>query len=315
MASVESQALENAIEQLPPLVRDGARDVLAGATTISAETLRTWVDELRLAPPELMTLLLPIATAFSRSPVSHFGVGAIAMGAPAGGVPGDIGHLYFGASYEFPDQPLSFGVHAEQAALNNAWLSGESGLQALASSAAPCGYCRQFLYEAVEPSDDLDVIFPRSDGTHCEYTLTALLPERFGPADLQVPNRLMSQPPSLPGGETLTDVDSELLRQAHSSYAPYSGCHSAVAIVRPGGDFVIGRYAENAAFNPSLSAYESAISQLNLTQAAGSRLCAIECILIEVQSDISFVEMTATMTQSSFPGCRYRYRRYAPEVW
>ena len=57
------------------------------------------------------------------------------------------GNLYFGANYEFPGQALSFTVHAEQAATMHAISFGETGIDLLAVSAAPCGYCRQFLNE------------------------------------------------------------------------------------------------------------------------------------------------------------------------
>ena len=42
---------------------------------------------------------------------------------------------------------LSLCVHGEQSAINHALIQGETGLQSLAINAAPCGYCRQFLYE------------------------------------------------------------------------------------------------------------------------------------------------------------------------
>ena len=38
-------------------------------------------------------------------------------------------------------------IHAEQCLIANALLHGETGIQKLAISAAPCGHCRQFYSE------------------------------------------------------------------------------------------------------------------------------------------------------------------------
>lgn len=94
-----------------------------------------------------MMLLLPIAKEFAVVPVSHYHVGAVSAGMEVIG--SGWRNLYLGANFEFANAALSFSVHAEQAAVNNAWLHGEEGIQLLAISAAPCGYCRQFLNELV----------------------------------------------------------------------------------------------------------------------------------------------------------------------
>src|SRR5688572_3635647 len=93
----------------------------------------------------LMMELLPLAGEFAVTPLSRYPVGAVAAGLPKGD--GGWCNLYLGANFELRDVALSFTTHAEQAAVNNAWLNGEAGIQMLAVSAAPCGYCRQFLYE------------------------------------------------------------------------------------------------------------------------------------------------------------------------
>ena len=90
--------------------------------------------------------------------------------------------------FEFQNAALSFTVHAEQSATNNAWLNGESGIQALAISAAPCGYCRQFLYELITASQ-LNILLPHSNTVLLPYSLTPLttfLPDAFGPGDLGI---------------------------------------------------------------------------------------------------------------------------------
>lgn len=73
--------------------------------------------------------LLPKAAALARPPISNFKVGAIARGAS--------GKLYFGTNVEFAGEALSFTLHAEQSAVVNAWMSGETGVDLVGTSAAP----------------------------------------------------------------------------------------------------------------------------------------------------------------------------------
>src|SRR5439155_19433360 len=112
-------------------------------------------------------------------PISNFFVGAVARGTSR--------KLYLGANFEFPGQALSFTVHAEQAAVVQAMSAGETGLDMLAVSAAPCGYCRQFLNELTTAST-LKVLLPAATPT----LLTSLLPDAFGPVSLGVTAALMS---------------------------------------------------------------------------------------------------------------------------
>src|SRR5476651_1701174 len=67
--------------------------------------------------------LLPFAAAYALTPISHFNVGAIARGID--------GTLYFGANMEFTGAPLQQTVHAEQSAINHAWLRGAVRLRGL----------------------------------------------------------------------------------------------------------------------------------------------------------------------------------------
>jgi cytidine deaminase len=187
---------------------------------------------------QLMLNLIPLAKTFAIPPISNFFVGAVAHGLS--------GSLYFGANYEFPGQALSFTVHGEQAATAHAISFGETGIDLLAVSAAPCGYCRQFLYELTTASKLL-IILPDTPTT----PLTALLPNAFGPQDVGVTAALMS-PQS--HGMTLPSPDEvtrAALNAANSSYAPYSLSYA-------------GGVAENAAFNPSMSPLEAAVVTLTI---------------------------------------------------
>src|SRR5437763_3328369 len=88
---------------------------------------------------------------------------------------------------EYKGTALSFTVHGEQSATTNAWLNGEQGLTSIAISAAPCGYCRQFLYE-ITTAATLQVLLLEQP----PQPLTSLLPQAFGPGDLGVTAALMS---------------------------------------------------------------------------------------------------------------------------
>jgi cytidine deaminase len=209
--------------------------------------------------------LLPQAAAFARPPISNFRVGAVARGTS--------GKLYFGTNVEFAGEALPFTVHAEQSAVVNAWMNSETGVDVVATSAAPCGYCRQFLNELVTASD-LTIVMP---GQMC--ALSTLLPSSFGPRDLGVGGGLLQQEDHQLAIDEDDDLARAALAAANMSYAPYSKAFGGVALRTTSGAIVTGAYAENAAFNPSLSPLQAALSQLNL---AGSGWDAIaEVVLVQ----------------------------------
>ncbi|HUR83101.1 MAG TPA: cytidine deaminase [Thermoanaerobaculia bacterium] len=210
--------------------------------------------------------LLPQAAALARPPISNFKVGAIARGAS--------GKLYFGTNLEFAGEALSFTVHAEQSAVVNAWMSGETGIDVVATSAAPCGYCRQFLNELATAAE-LTVIMPG-----VQRRLSELLPSSFGPRDLGIEGGLLQRDDHGLAIDEHDELATAALAAANMSYAPYSKSYAGVALRTTGGAVVSGAYAENAAFNPSLSPLEAALSQLNLR---GWESVA-ECVLVGVDS-------------------------------
>lgn len=213
--------------------------------------------------------LLARAAQFARPPISNFHVGAVARGVS--------GKLYFGANVEFAGEALSFTVHAEQSAVANAWMSGEEGIDLIAVTAAPCGYCRQFLNE-LTTADGLTIQVPNGS-----FTLGELLPNAFGPRDLGIEGGLLQRDNH---GLTI-GTDDELARKAlvaaNMSYAPYSKSYAGVALRTADGFVVTGAYAENAAFNPSMSPLEVALSQLNL---AGRGLETVEGAVLVHADDL-----------------------------
>jgi cytidine deaminase len=201
---------------------------------------------------QLMLGLIPIAKTFAIPPISNFFVGAVAHGLS--------GNLYFGANYEFPGQALSFSVHGEQAAVTEAMSFGEGGIDLLAVSAPPCGYCRQFLYE-LTTATTLKITLPNAPAA----LLTDLLPGAFGPADLGVTAALMSRQShgmTLPA--PIDDLTQAALHAANNSYAPYSLSFAGVALKTRDGSIYTGGVSENAAFNPSMSPLEAAVVTLTI---------------------------------------------------
>jgi cytidine deaminase len=111
----------------------------AGGGWLPASEAQAAIASDNIAIGELMLELIPLASAFSRPTLSGFCVGAVAQGLS--------GALYFGANLEFAAGPLSLTVHAEQSAVVNTIVREHAAPVRLAVSAAPCGYCRQFLLE------------------------------------------------------------------------------------------------------------------------------------------------------------------------
>ncbi len=151
---------------LLPMLGD---DFQARFTADQVATLKaaTGLDDraLRLA-------LLPLAAACSVAPISKFFVGAIACGLS--------GNWYFGANMEFAGQGLFHSVHAEQSAISNAWLGGETGISEITVNYTPCGHCRQFMNE-LSTAKTLKVSLPDDLSA-----LQSFLPHSFGPADLDI---------------------------------------------------------------------------------------------------------------------------------
>lgn len=258
--------------------------------TIPAAEAQEIANDLGVTMYQLMLILTQWASLFAVAPISNFLVGAIAQGA--------TGNLYFGANMEFLGEALSFCTHAEQSSIVNAWVQGEQGVQALAVNAAPCGYCRQFLYELVT-ANQLTIIFDDANQQIQTSPITAVLPWPFGPKDLNVPaglmspqnhNLVLSTPGNAPG---LTGA----LQAANMSYAPYTNSFAGAAVVMNDNTVIAAPMAENAAYNPSLSPLEGALSCLNLWGYGYSQI--IEVALVEVAgAKVSQLDVTRAVLSS-----------------
>ncbi|HYJ04733.1 MAG TPA: cytidine deaminase [Chthoniobacterales bacterium] len=287
-------AWKKAIDALPEKIRAEVDRVWDNRGILSAKT----VARLGIAQSEIGTLmmqLLPLARQYAVVPVSNFPVGAVAAGLPNPGT--GLRNLYLGANFEFANAALSFTVHAEQAATNNAWLSGETGIQSLAISDAPCGYCRQFLYE-LATAPQLSILLPakRDSLTYTSTPLTELLPRPFGPNHLGVIGgwmepRLCSHNLALESGAPADPVIAAALSAAAGSYAPYptgeSHAYAGVAVQLADGSIFAGRHAENAAYNPSLSPLQSALTFMNMARPSAAVADMKRCVLVEVPTPAS----------------------------
>ncbi len=230
---------------------------------------------------ELMVELIPLAQDFARAPISGFPVGAVGLT--------DRGALLLGVNLEFPGLALNQSVHSEQFLVARAMTLGETSLTALALSAPPCGHCRQFLKE-LNNASDLSIYSPSGTGVKLE----ALLPDSFGPEDLGVRGCLLRSPLVRLENEPDDELAQKAWQAARQSYCPYSNCPSGVAL-RVGEKVFTGSYAENAAFNPSLSPLQSALTGL---VADGLPFSAVtEAVLVERhQADLGASQASATRT-------------------
>ena len=119
------------------------------------------------------------ALKFSYSPYSHFRVGACLLS--------DDGRVFQGANFE----NASYGatICAERCAVSNGIAHGARKFTKIAIAtdhdfAWPCGICRQVLNEFKK--GDMTVMIGNTDGQWTQKMLSEILPESFGPEDLNI---------------------------------------------------------------------------------------------------------------------------------
>jgi len=251
---------------------------------ISAHEKKQLMAEFILSESELCFSLLPLAASLSHASLSNFHVGAIAKGTS--------GHLYFGANMEFEHTSIGQTIHAEQAAFNNAWMNKESGITDLYVTASPCGHCRQFLNEIIT-SETLNIWILGKTRT----SLKKLLPDDFGPSDLNIQAALMSP-------IQYNKTDSKIKHAFQQSYSPYTKSHSAVLITMKTGTEYTGAYAENAAFNPSLPPMQSAIIMCLLNREHLSNVIKVTLIQ-NTNSKIRHEDITQQLCHSITPNADF----------
>ena len=259
---------DQCLEAFPPSVREHLQTLRKSGGMLSSENCRVVMESLKISFENLMQRLLPMAKLYCSTNISGFQVGAVAKARISDN--DDASALFLGANLEFPAQTLMQTIHAEQSAIVNAWLRGAQQIDSIAVTAAPCGYCRQFLCE-LKGSRHLKVIIHNpSDGNTTQHNLPELLPAAFGPHDLGSASGLM-EAANRPAALTLksTSTDPAVLKAkaaARKSYAPYSRNFAGCVVKTVAGKMYTGRCLENAAFNPSLSALHTAIICMSMEQ-------------------------------------------------
>ncbi|XP_014639426.1 cytidine deaminase [Diceros bicornis minor] len=134
-----------------------------------------------LEPEQVQQLLLSSQEAKKSAycPYSHFPVGAALLTRD--------GRIFSGCNIENACYPL--GICAERNAIQKAVSEGYKDFKAIAIASdlqddfiSPCGACRQVMREF---GTNWDVYMTKLDGTYVVKTVQELLPDSFGPDDLQ----------------------------------------------------------------------------------------------------------------------------------
>lgn len=278
-----------AFATLPTPLQSALQPVLDAddfAGFITAQQAATLKTQCNLTDSELAFALLPLAAACAVATLSDFKVGAIARG--------KSGTLWFGANMEFAGTTMQQTVHAEQSAVTHAWLRGESALESITVNYTPCGHCRQFMNE-LNSGSGLTIELPgRAAATLGDY-----LPDSFGPRDLAITTLLMDDIDHgfVASGDAL---EQAAIAAACRSHAPYSKAWSGVALQTVSGAIFAGRYAENAAFNPSLPPLQGALNLLNLS---GHSLSDIQRAVLAEAPGAILSQQSATATTLAALGC------------
>ena len=296
------------LEAFPPPVRECLHDIPHTGGMLPADKCSAAMQALNVSAADLMVRLLTVAKLYAVAPISGFAVGAVARARVSGR--GRNFALFLGANLEFPGQSPVLTVHAEQAAVVNAWLQGAEPIETLAVTAAPCGYCRQFLYE-LAGSHKLSVIIPRPAGSGTtKYALTDMLPEAFGPRDLGSAAGLTAPAAQLPDLRLQLPSDDPMVRKALAAavkaYAPYSHNLAGCAILAGGGTIYTGCGAENAAFNPSLSPVHAAIIRMRMDNLAPENKIT-RAVLVEKPTAVSQRAVCEVLLQTVAPDVKLEY--------
>ena len=299
------------LKEFPQSVRDILQTIPLQAGRLSAQQCDDLIKNLGINLEELLVRLLPLATLYAVAPVSQFRVGAVAMaGEKAARDHAGQFDLFLGANMEFVHQPLNQTIHAEQSATLHAWHRGAQYLHMVATSKAPCGYCRQFLYEFEKNAEMILITPDRKKLTYRKTLLSDLLPEAFGPLDLGNRSGLMSPTPpdrKLRLKSAIKDrTIDKALSAAEKSYAPYTQNFAGCALETQTGEIYSGRYVESAAYNPSLTALHSAILCLNMATLEEKRPIQ-RVVLVEKHTAVRQRKVVELLLESWAPEIELEY--------
>ena len=296
------------LETFPSSVHEYLQVIPQTSGMFSAQYCRAVMQSLNISAEDLMLRLLPVAKLYSATAISGFQVGAVAKARMSDDT--DEFSLFLGANIEFPAQSLTQTIHAEQSAVINAWLQEARRIETIAVTAAPCGYCRQFLYELDDGHDLKVLIYKQTGEKTTPHNLSDFLPQAFGPRELGQATGLMASP-AQPADLNLQQPTNDAFVQkalsaANQSYAPYSRNHAGCAVQTNKGSVYPGRYVENAAFNPSLSPLHTAIIRMNMDNFE-SDIKITRAVLVERPTSISQRSVSELLLQTVAPGVNLEY--------
>jgi len=205
----------------------------------------------------------------------------------------ETGDLIFGGNLEFAGSALGLTVHAEQFLFARAFHRGHSIESFALEKPTPCGHCRQFILEF---AGGKSVRVQNSAGL--DFRLGDLLPFNFGPEQLGengiVPGKVLHKLKI----STKDQVTLAALIAANLSYTPYSKTPSGIAL-QTKDEIFVGSTIENAAFNPSLMAIQSAL--INLV-AGGEKWTDIRrAVLVQGKGKIDQSEISAQLLAQIAP--------------
>ena len=296
------------LEAFPPSVHENLQTIPQTGGMLAPEQCVVVMTTLKISAEVLMQRLLPMAKMYSKTTISNFQVGAVAKARMSDNAAESA--LFLGANIEFAGQALTQTIHAEQSAIINAWMQGAKQIDSIAVTATPCGYCRQFLYE-LEGSQNLKVILHNQiGGKTTQHNLSDLLPAAFGPHELGSATGLMASPAQLADLNLQSFSNDpfvlEAMAAAKKSYAPYSENFAGCAITTVDDKMYAGRYAENAAFNPSLSPLHAAIISMTMDQP-GAKNSINRAVLVERPTAISQRAVCELLLQTVAPDVNLEY--------
>lgn len=303
-----SSRFQQFLENFPRSVQEILQTIPPAGGMLSAEYCPAVRETMEISTRDLMQRLLPLAKLYSAAEISGFQVGAVAKARMSNKA--DDSALFLGANIEFPGQALNQTIHAEQSAVINAWLQGAGQFEVMAVSEAPCGCCRQFLYELQGSQDLMIMIQNLHEEKTAIFDLPALLPQAFGPHELGSHSGLMAHPARLPDLRLrLSSQDSfvlEALTAARKSYAPYSHNLAGCAIQAGRHKIYTGAYIENAAFNPSLSPLQTALVRLVMDNLESDSIIT-KAVLVEKPTSISQRAICELLLRTVAPNVKLEY--------
>lgn len=206
-----------------------------------------WDDE------KILRYLAGIAKQFARPSISNYQVGAAGLG--------ESGAIYLGVNLEFEGCQLNQSIHAEQFLIAHARNRWEKNVTMIATLEPPCGTCRQFMTE-IENGGAIKILYQKDFGETVSTTLSALLPDAFGPQNLGIKGGLLGA--TFPFEQYHEKpLVKKAMEASIASYSPYNKSRKAgLALKTSNNKIYVGSYLENAAFNPSLSPLQTALVAL-----------------------------------------------------